>query len=358
MTLAILVPALTALLAFVFAVALLDQWREKRGTFQLVWGIGMLMYGVAAGAEAVAQASGWNELLYRIWFLVGGVWLVGWLGLGTAFLLQRTRFGYGFAFCIFLAGLFTFLTPRRNPLEYTDAGSLPVLYFILAAVFAIAIAIETYFQNERWPRIAGIAVVGVTLFSIVLMFTITLPPPGYLVQSGSNTPDASLFPSSIRLLTPFMNVTGAFALILGALFSAYVFMPKRRVLDYSLDPNQPGDHFLFNLLIAPVALTVNFFASLPGAIAALFSGRIHSRVPATLLIAIGAFVPTITDSLYRFGSPTLYEFGHLVGLVLIFLGFLVSIEVFSEIRIPFTHRVLRGARHERVASASTVVDQH
>ena len=84
-----------------------------------------------------------------------------------------------------------------------------------------------------------------------------------------------------------MNITGAFALILGAIFSAYVFMPKRRVLAYSLDPNQPGDEFLFNLLIAPVAIVVNLVASLPGAIRALFAGRLHSRVPATLLIAIG-----------------------------------------------------------------------
>ena len=45
-----------------------------------------------------------------------------------------------------------------------------------------------------------------------------------------------------------------------------MFMPKRRVLDYSLDPNQPGDEFLFNLVISPVAITVNFVASLPGAL--------------------------------------------------------------------------------------------
>ena len=48
-----------------------------------------------------------------------------------------------------------------------------------------------------------------------------------------------------------------------------MFMPKRRVLAYSLDPNQPGDEFLFNLLIAPVAITVNLVASLPGAVRAL-----------------------------------------------------------------------------------------
>jgi hypothetical protein len=192
--------------------------------------------------------------------------------------------------------------------------------------------------------------VGAAIVGLGLMFTTTLPAPGYLVAPGSNVPDPTLFPSSLRLLTPFMNVTGAFALILGSLFSTYVFMPKRRVLDYSLEPGQKGDHFLFNLLISPVAITVNFLASLPGAIKALLTGKIHSRVPATLLIAIGAFIPTITDSLYRFGSPTLYELGHLVGVVLIFLGFLVSIEVFREIRIPFTHRVLRGARTEHLTA--------
>ena len=61
-----------------------------------------------------------------------------------------------------------------------------------------------------------------------------------------------------------MNITGGFALALGALFSAYVFMPKRRVLAYSLDPRPaPGDQFLFNLLISLVAIVVNFVASLP-----------------------------------------------------------------------------------------------
>ncbi|MEA2676260.1 MAG: hypothetical protein QOJ81_401 [Chloroflexota bacterium] len=347
---AMLIPALTALLALIFAIALFDQWLERRGTYQLVWAFGMLFYGIAAGAEAIAQASGWNELLYRTWFLVGGIWVVGFLGLGTAFLLGKTRFGYAFALCIFLAGLFTFLTPRRNPTEYADAGSLPVLYFVIALAFAIGIAVETYFQNERWPRIAAVAVIGISAVGLGLMLTTPLPAPGFSVAPGSNVPDPTLFPSSLRLLTPFSNVTGAFALILGALFSTYVFMPKRRVLEYSLEPGQKGDSFLFNLIIAPIAITVNFIASIPGALRALLTGKLHSRVPAVLLIAIGAFVPTVTDSLYRFGSPTLYEMGHLVGVVLIFMGFLVSIEVFREIRIPFTGRVLRGARHEPSAT--------
>lgn len=342
-------PAATAVLALVFAVALLDQWRERRQTFQLVWALGMLFYGIGAGAEAMASFGGsWNEPLYRAWYLTGAVWTAGWLGLGTAFLLGRTRFGYSFALCLFLAGLFTFLV--RNKPEYGGAGSLPLLYFVGAGLLALAVSVETYFANDRWPRLAAVAVVGATVLSIVLMATTRLEAPGYAVDPVTGMPRADLFPGSLRLLTPFLNITGAFALVLGAVFSAYVFMPKRRVLPYSLDPAQPGDQFLFNLLIAPVAIVVNLAVSLPGAIRAMLAGRIHSRVPATLLIAIGAFIPTITDSLNRFGSTELFQLGKFLGVVFLFGGFLVSIETFRQIRIPFTSIGVPGVRRERVAA--------
>jgi hypothetical protein len=344
----VVLPGLTSLLAFVFSVALLDQWRERRQPFQLVWAIGMLFYGIAAGCEALAGASGWNEALYRTWYLTGAVWTAGWLGLGTAFLLARTRFGYTFAFCLLLAGVFTLLTQRRY--DYPGSGSAPILYLIAAIVLAIAVGVETYFQNERWPWLAAGAVVGATALSIGLNFITTLAPPGYALDPRTGVPVGDLFPGTIRLLTPFLNITGALALILGAIFSTYVFMPKRRVLPYSLDPEQPGEQFLFNLLIAPFAIVVNFAASLPGAISALATGRIHSRVPATILIAIGAFIPTITDSLNRFGSTQLFQLGKFLGVVFLYAGFLVSIEVFREIRLPFTSIRLGGARREHVAA--------
>jgi hypothetical protein len=137
------------------------------------------------------------------------------------------------------------------------------------------------------------------------------------------------------------------SLLLGAVFSAYVFMPKRRVLPYSLDPNQSGDQFLFNLCIAPVAIMVNLVASLPAASRDLIAGRLHSRVPATILIALGAFFPTITDSLNRAGLTELFGVGKLLGVVFLLAGFLVSSEVFREIRVPFTSIRLATPRGER-----------
>ena len=345
-------PAATSLIALFFAVALLDQWRERRQPFQAVWALGMLFFGLASGCEAVAGASGWSEPLYRTWYLTGAVWTAGWLGLGTAFLLGRTRFGYAFALSLFLAGLFTFLTQRRY--EYPGAGSTPIFYFIAAGILAVAIAVETYFQNERWPRIAALAVAGATLLSVGIMVTTSLPAPGYAVDPATGVPTAELFPGSLRLLTPFLNVTGGLSLALGAIFSAYVFMPKRRILAYSLDPGQKGDEFLFNLAVSAVAFPVNFVASLPGAVRAFAAGRLHSRVAATILIAIGAFMASSGDVLQRFGNTDFFYLGKFLAVIFLFVGFLVSVEAFAELRVPFTRVVLRHRSPDPGPPASAV----
>jgi hypothetical protein len=345
------IPGLTSLLALVFAGALLDQWLERRRTFQLVWAVGMLFFAAASATEAVSALGGWTAVLYKTWYVAGAVAAAAWLGLGTCFLLAKTRFGYAVALSLFLAGVFTFLTARKP--EYAGAGDAALLYFIVAAVFGAAVAIETYFQNERWPLFAAIAVGGTTVAAIVFVGLADLPAPGFAVDSQTGAPTGALIPPSLRLLTPFMNITGSLALILGALFSAYVFMPKRRMLHYSLDAGQEGDSFLFNLIIAPVAIAANFIVSIPGAVQALVTGHIHSRVPATLLIAVGAMVIAGADTLARLGSTEYFELGKLIGVVLLLAGFLVSIEVFREIRVPFTNRVLRTRRDERVNAATT-----
>jgi hypothetical protein len=344
-----LLPTLTSVLALLFAVALFDQWRERRRGFQLAWAIGMVLYGIGSGAEALAAAGGWGDPLYRAWYLAGAVLTPAWLGLGTALLLGRTRFGYTYAVLLLLSGLVALMI--RNSPNYAGAGPLPILYLIGALILAIAISVETYFQNDGWTKFAAAAVVASTVLGLVLMAITVLPAPGYFLDAATGQPKGDLMPGYLRLLTPILNITGALALLLGALFSAYVFMPKRRVLPYSLDPGQSGDQFLFNFVIAIVAIPVNFVASLPGAIRALVAGRIHSRVPATLLIALGAFIPTITDSLNRAGSTELFQLGKFLGVVFLFGGFLVSIETFSEIRIPFTSIVFRTGRRERVATA-------
>ena len=123
-------------------------------------------------------------------------------------------------------------------------------------------------------------------------------------------------------------------------------MPKRRVLAYSLDPNQSGDQFLFNLLIAP-----GRDRRQPGRVAARRRSCAGDR-PAPQPRAgddpdrgRARSYRHFTDSLDQFGLTGRCRLGEFLGSCS-FAGFLVSIEVFREIRIPFTSVRLGGARHE------------
>ena len=334
----VVLPLLSSTLSFVFALFLLDQWLERRRPYQLIWTIGMVWYGISAGTEFWGGAFGWSEPLYRTWYLVGAVYVAAWLGLGTMYLLGRTRFGYGAAFSVLLAGLFTVLAQAKA--HYPDAGIVPFAAFSIAIAGAIAIAVETYRGTGRWASIAGLLVIGGSIVAVPLVLTAVIPAPGYALDANG-IPVGTAMPGSVRLLTPLFNVTGGFALALGALYSTYVFMPKRRVIRYDLSRTQGAGRFLVNLVIAPVAIAVNLVASIPGATSALFHGRLNSRVPATILLAVGGFIPSLTSGLSRFGLTQTFFLGELLGVIFLFAGFLVSVEVFRELRIPFTRRVLR-----------------
>ncbi len=333
----VLLPLLSSVLSFVFALFLLDQWLERRRSYQLIWTIGMAWYGLSAGTEFLGGAFGWSEGLYRAWYLIGAVYVAAWLGLGTMFLLAKTRFGYGAAFSVLLAGLFTVLSQAKA--QYTDTGILPYAAFAIAAVGAVLISIETYRGTGRWAAIAGALIIGGSAIAIPIVLLAAIPAPGYVLDANG-IPVGTAMPGSVRLLTPLFNVTGGFALALGAVYSTYVFMPKRRVIRYDLARDRGLRPFLVNLLIAPVAILVNLLISVPGTVRALFAGKLHSRVPATILLAIGGFIPSITSGLSRFGITETFFLGEFLGVVFLFAGTLVSVEVFREFRVPFTRRVL------------------
>ena len=101
-------------------------------------------------------------------------------------------------------------------------------------------------------------------------------------------------------------------------------MPKRKVLRGRRLPP------VIAQVYGAIALIVNFVVSLPLALGALMRGDLHSRVPATLLIALGGFIPGITSGLNRFGVTWSFFLGELLGVLLIFAGFIVSTEVFTR----------------------------
>jgi hypothetical protein len=331
----VVLPFLSSVLSFAFAVLVADQWLHRRQPYQLVWTLGLVWYGIGAGAEAVGGAFGWNEPLYRAWYTFGAFGVAAYLGLGTIFLLNRTRFGYFVAVAFGLAALFSFLAANRYAAE-GDPASAGVVGAIVGLTLAagIAVAVVTRIRRRLMAQVAAAFLIPGSVVAAVLALTVPLAAPGFALDPGSGAPIGAAFPTDIRIVTPPFNIVGAFALVFGAGYSAYIFMPKRRVVSV-----RAGG--VVGLLARGIAVPVNFVASLPATGRALRSGELNSRVPATLLIAIGGFFPSIADGLTRFGITWGLFLGQFIGVLLIFLGFLVSIEVFSDLRLPFTRIVLR-----------------
>lgn len=334
----VVLPLASTLLSLVFFVFVIDQWRERRRPYQLVWAIGMFWYALSAGTEFIGGQFGWSEPLYRIWYLIGAIWLAGWLGLGTLMLLAKTRFAFAMVPVYLLVAFISLVGARA----YENVGIASPIYALVALGLAIGTAYLAYRRDDRWAALSGVAVIGGSAIAAVMMATATLPAPGWIVDPATHIPTGALFPGYLRLLTPLFNVTGAWALVAGALFSAYVFMPKIRLIRYDLRRDRGRFGFLTQVLVAIVAVPVNFVASLPGALLALVRGRLNTRVPATILIAIGAIIPAITSGMNRFGDTGGFFVGELLGVLFLFLGFLVSVEVTREVRIPFTRVVIRS----------------
>jgi len=334
----VVLPLLSSVVSFVFAAAVAAQWSHRHRGFQLVWTIGLLWYGISAATEFLGSAFGWNETLYRTWYLIGAFFVAAYLGAGTIVLLARTRFGYFVALSFLFGALYAFAIRGRYPEDTTAFGV--VLVTCLAA--AIAIAVATWRARSLVaPITLAILVVG-SLIAAGLVLTASLDAP-YALDATTGVPVGTAIPGNIRILAGPFNIIGAFALVVGAIFSAYVFMPKNRVLGRRALPP------IVAQVYGALAVAVNFIASLPRATVALARGELHSRVPATLLIALGGFIPGVTSGLNRFGITWAFFLGELLGVLLIFAGFVVSTEVFGE-RVRLGPMVVR--RHEEEVPAA------
>jgi hypothetical protein len=334
-TLNVVLPLGSSVLSFAFAAMVFDQWWQRRHAFQLVWAIGLLWYGISAGCEFIGGAYGWSEPLYRAWYLIGAFFVAAYLGAGTIYLLSKTRFGYftGVTFLIggLLSLLFSHLTAKDSaaPL-YPGSTTAATVAFIIASAGGVAIIAATTVR----PRIAAHIAMGVLVIGSVavayMTLTASLPAPGWAVDSNTHVPVGTAFPGYLRVLSPPFNIAGALCLVFGAIYSAYVYMPKRKVMRAKVKTP------VLAQLYGAAAVTVNLVASLPAATSALLKGKLNSRVPATILIAVGAFIPGVTSGLNRFGITWSFFLGELLGVVLIFGGFLISKEVFRNIRIGST----------------------
>lgn len=167
-------PFTSSVVSFVFAFFVFRRYLKRKGAHLLLWGIGMVFYGVGGFCEAHYGAFGWNPLIFRLWYLSGAILVAAWLGQGTVYLLANRKLAHG-----------------------------------LMVVVALG-----------------------SLYGLIRVFGAQLDPSLMTtsVHTGSELSGHAIVTPGVRTLTPFFNLYGTVMLVGGAAWSALIFWRKRVLL--------------------------------------------------------------------------------------------------------------------------------
>lgn len=113
--------AAALLVSVAFAASTGERWLSRRRRHDAAWTVAMVLFAGGAAAFFLAAATGWSPLLFRLFYLLGGVLTVPVLALGTVYLLGGTPRGDRIALavallCAFATGV-VLTAPLRVPLD-------------------------------------------------------------------------------------------------------------------------------------------------------------------------------------------------------------------------------------------------
>ncbi|MEK7729418.1 MAG: hypothetical protein AAB354_13470 [candidate division KSB1 bacterium] len=112
-------PILTTLFALGFALEVVRRYRTKgKGAHLLWWAAGMLMYGAGTFAESFVTLFGWNEAIFRWWYITGA--LLGGMPLaqGTVYLLMKRKLAHGLTLLVVPVIILAAICVLLSPIDY------------------------------------------------------------------------------------------------------------------------------------------------------------------------------------------------------------------------------------------------
>jgi len=110
------IPLGTTVIAFAFAMVIFNRYRTRRsGPHLLWWAAGVFLYGVGTLTESLVTLLGWQEFLFRSWYISGALLGGAPLAQGTVYLLLSRRVANRLAVLLLLAvaaaATFVLVTP-------------------------------------------------------------------------------------------------------------------------------------------------------------------------------------------------------------------------------------------------------
>lgn len=220
MVLVVVLPALAALVAFVFAAQLLRQFIARRRSHALAWGLALTLFGLASAMVSVGVGTGWTPGVFATYWIAGALLNVPLLAVGQLMLLDGRRavlyWTLAGVFAVW-AIAFTLMAPvdaavlreasaqRTIPLgrEALDGATAYRLVGPFNATFLVVVvgSVWSAFRSRRWAVLliavgisvaaAGSSAVGAGrdfLFSVLLAAGVSIMYAGFRAASRPGRP--------------------------------------------------------------------------------------------------------------------------------------------------------------------------
>jgi hypothetical protein len=114
------IPLVTTVVAICFATIVLRRYAERRsGPHLLWWGVGLVIYGIGTATEALTTLFGWNEWVFRAWYISGALCGGAPLAQGTVYLLMKRRTANVLAVALVSAIVVASVFVILSPIDYT-----------------------------------------------------------------------------------------------------------------------------------------------------------------------------------------------------------------------------------------------
>lgn len=98
------IPIVTTLVAIPFAIVLFRHYRRKPGSLHMLWwAAGVAFYGMGTLTESLVTLFGWQEGVFRAWYISGALLGGAPLAQGTVYLLLKRRTAHILAVVLLVA---------------------------------------------------------------------------------------------------------------------------------------------------------------------------------------------------------------------------------------------------------------
>jgi hypothetical protein len=135
------IPIATTILCVFFAPVVFRRWQDRKPAPHLFWwSLGIAAYGLGTLTESLTTLFGWNEWVFRGWYITGALLGGAPLAQGTVFLMfsrrTATRMAYAVGAVILVAATVVILSPIDYSLVETHRLTGGVMEWRRARLFS------------------------------------------------------------------------------------------------------------------------------------------------------------------------------------------------------------------------------